>query len=35
MTSPSTFLFMDWLWRLLPSSPEPQPRPEVVQAMQR
>lgn len=35
MTTPSTFMFMDRLWRLLPSSPEPQPKPEVVKAMQK
>lgn len=35
MVSPSTFLFMDRIWRLLPGSPEPQPKADVVRAMQK
>ena len=34
MTSSSTFLFMDRIWGLLPSSLGPQPLPDVVKAMQ-
>lgn len=34
MTSPNNFLFMDRIWPYVPSI-EPQPRPEVVKAMQK